>query len=359
MFEKRYRRMMEHIQPEDDLLKQTLDAAEKQNRQALRGLPVLQLTVGAFCALVLLVMIAARFLPPPRDVVASHGETPVESTTFVPLASTPGPHQDVTVTAGTATIDAEGLISVPITIKSDALVNQVCLDFTDNHPELIAASYEGDFHSYLTTAGECQIIKRFRLQEGKTLSDLGESLSFSLSEITIFRNAAYVLHWWMDLNSLPFSQMQTCEAITSCSWWKVPPNTTPGPEHINREVIQCLAPSDLSFDLGCGIAITGLGFNADNAFVIQMRVPMSLPMGSSCIAHLVYDIHGENRLISGDHLGWWSNDFAYVYHQFTFPEVSPDNLHEYRLETGITPISDIITGNWPIIIPVSEIKPTE
>lgn len=359
MFEKRYRRMMEHIQPEDDLLKQTLDAAEKQNRQALRGLPVLQLTVGAGCALVLLVMIAARFLPPPRDVVASHGETPVESTTFVPLASTPGPHQDITVTAGTATIDAEGIISVPITIKSDALVNQVCLDFTDNHPELITASYEGDFHSYLTTAGECQIIKRFRLQEGKTLSDLGESLSFSLSEITIFRNAAYVLHWWMDLNSLPFSQMQTREAITSVSWWKVPSNTTPGPEHINREVIQCLTPSDLSFDLGCGIAITGLGFNADNAFVIQMRVPMSLPMGSSCIAHLVYDIHGENRLISSDHLGWWSDDLAYVYHQFTFPEVSPDNLHEYRLGTGITPISDIITGNWPIIIPVSEINPTE
>ncbi len=359
MFENRYCSIMERIQPENDLLERTLDAAEKRNRQAPGRLPVLQLAAGAVCALVLLVIVAARILPPPRDVVASHGETPVESTTFVPLASTPAPHQDITVTTGTATIDAEGFISVPITIKGDALVNQVCLNFTDNHPELITASYEGDFHSYLTTAGECQIIKQFRLQDGKSLSDIGESLSFSLSEITVYRNAAYVLHWLMDLNSLPISQMQTCEAITSCSWWKVPENTTPGPEHINKEVIQCLAPSDLYFDLGCGIAITGLGFNADNAFVIQMRVPMSLPMGSSCIAQLRYDIHGENRLISGDHLGWWNDNFTYVYHQFTFPEVNPDNLHEYTLETGITPISDIITGNWPIIIPVSEIKPAE
>ncbi len=359
MFEKRYRRMMEHIQPEDDLLKQTLDAAEKQNRQAPGRLPVLQLTVGAVCALVLLVIVAARFLPPPRDVVASHGETPVESTTFVPLASTPGPHQNVTVTAGTATIDAEGIISVPITIKSDALVNQAMFHFTDNHPELSNASNEDEFFSFIPHAGECQIIKKFRLQDGKALSDLGESLTFSLSKITVYRNATYALHWAMNLNGFPFSEMQTREAITSVSWWKVPENTTPSPEHIHREVIQCLTPSDLSFDLGCGIAITGLGFNADNAFVIQMRVPMSLPMGSSCIAHLVYDIHGENRLISGDHLGWWSDDFTYVYHQFTFPEVSPDNLHEYRLETGITPISDIITGNWPIIIPVSEINPTE
>lgn len=359
MFEKRYRSMMEHIQPKNDLLEQTLEAAEKHNRQALGRLPVLRLTAGAVCALVLLVIAAARILPPPRDVVASHGETPVEPTTFVPLASTPAPHQDITVTAGTATIDAEGIISVPITIKGDALVNQVCLNFTDNHPELITASYEGDFHSYLTTAGECQIIKQFRLREGKSLSDIGEALSFSLSEITVFRNAAYVLHWWMALNSLPFSQMQTCEAITSCSWWKVPENTTPGPEHIHREVIQCLAPSDLYFDLGCGIAITELGFNANNAFVIQMRVPMSLPFGSSCIALLRYDIHGESRLISGDHLGWWNDDFSYVYHQFTFPEVNPDNLHEYNLETGITPISDVITGNWPITIPVSEIQPAE
>lgn len=356
MIEKRYRSMMERIQPENDLLERTLDAAETHNRQAPDRLSILRLTAGAVCALVLLVVVAARIFPPPRDVVASHGETPTESTTFVPLASTPAPHQDITVTAGTASIDAEGIISVPITIKGDALVNQVCLDFADNHPELITASYEEDFHSYLTTAGECQIIKRFHLQEGKTLSDLGENLSFSLSEITVYRNAAYVLHWFMDLNSLPVSQMQTREAITSCSWWKVPENTTPGPEHINREVIQCLSPSDLYFDLGCGIAITGLGFNADNAFVIQMRVPTSLPMGSSCIAHLMYDIHGDKRLIAGDHLGWWSDDFTYVYHQFTFPEVNPDNLHEYRLETGITPISDVITGDWPISIPVSEIQ---
>lgn len=359
MFEKRYRSMMERIQPEDDLLERTLDAAEKQNRQAPGRLPVLRLAAGAVCAFVLLVIAVARILPPPRDVVASNGETLVESTTFVPLASTPAPHQDITVTAGTATIDAEGIISVPITIKGGALVNQVCLNFTDNHPELITASYEGDFHSYLTTAGECQIIKKFRLQEGNVLSDLGENLSFSLSQITVFRNAAYVLHWWMDLNSLPFSQMQTCEAITSCSWWKVPENTTPGPEHIHREVIQCLAPSDLNFDLGCGIAITGLGFNADNAFVIQMRVPMSLPFGSSCAASLMHDINGSRRRISGDHLGWWNDDFTYVYHQFTFPEVHPDNLHEYRLETGITPISDVITGDWPITIPVSEIQMVE
>ena len=359
MLKERYRSMMERIQPEDNLLELTLDAAEKPQRHMPGKLPALRLAAGAVCAFVLLVIAAARILPPPRDMTTSNGEMLVESTTFVPLSSTPTPADDITVTAGTATIDAEGIISVPITIKGDALVNQVGLDFADNHPELITASYEGDFHSYLTTAGECQIIKRFRLQEGKTLSDLCENLSFSLSEITVYRNAAYVLHWLMDLNSLPFSQMQTCEAITSCSWWKVPENTTPGPEHINREVIQCLAPSDLYFDLGCSIAITGLGFNADNAFVIQMRVPMSLPMGSSCIALLVYDIHGEKRLISGDHLGWWSDDFTYVYHQFTFPEVSPDNLHEYHLETGITPISDIIIGNWPITIPVSEIQPAE
>ncbi len=359
MIEERYRSMMERIQPEDDLLEQTLEAAEKQNRQAPGKLLAIRLAAGAVCAFVLLVFAAARILPPPRDIVTSNGETLVESTTFFPLSSTPAPPNDITVTAGTATIDAEGIISVPITIKGDALVNQVCLDFADNHPELITASYEGDFHSYLTTAGECQIIKRFRLQEGKTLSDLGESLSFSLSEITVFRNAAYVLHWWMDLNSLPFSQMQTCEAITSVSWWKVPENTPPSPEHIHREVIQCLAPSSLYFDLGCGIAITGLGFNADNAFVIQIRVPMSLPFGSSCAASLMHDINGSRRRISGDHLGWWSDDFTYVYHQFTFLEVSPDNLHEYHLETGITPISDVITGDWPITIPVSEIKPAE
>lgn len=358
MLEERYKQISESIHADEALIDRTLDAIEASNKPRPRYASF-RVAVSVVCAIVLIAAACVNIVQPPKDIVASNGEKQTESTSFIPLSNTPAPKEIITVTAGTATIDADGIISVPLTIKGDALVNQVLFDFTDHHSELIAASHESDFLCYAIPAGECQIIKKFRLQEGKSLNDLGENLSFLLSEITVFRNAAYVLHWWMDLNSLPFSQMQTCEAITSCSWWKVPENTTPGPEHIHHEVIQRLAPSDLYFDLGCGIAITGLGFNADNAFVIQIRVPMSLPFGSSCAASLMHDINGERRLISGDHLGWWNDDFTYVYHQFTFPEVHPDNLHEYRLETGITPISDVIIGNWPIIIPISEIRNVE
>lgn len=358
MLEERYKQISENIHADEVLIDRTLDAIEASNTPRPRYASF-RVAVSVICAIVLIVAACVNIVQPPRDIVASDGENLTESTSFIPFSSTPVPKDIITVTAGTATIDAEGIISIPLTIKGDALVNQVLFDFTDHHSELIAVSHESDFLCYAISAGEFQITKKYRLQEGKSLDDLGENLSFSLSEITVFRNAAYVLHWLMDLNSLPFSRMQTCEANTSVSWWKVPENSTPGPEHIQREVIQCLAPSNLNFDLGCGICITGLGFNDDNAFMIQMCVPMSLPMGSSCIAQLVHDIDGERRLLSGEHLGWWNDSFTYVYHQFTFPEVNPDNLHEYRLETGITPISDIIAGEWPIIIPVSEIQTAE
>lgn len=78
MIEERYKRLFDKLHPKEKLLRDTLAAATRPKISR-------QWTIAAAFTIVLVVAAAFCIALPPRDVVASHGETPQHSDGFVPI----------------------------------------------------------------------------------------------------------------------------------------------------------------------------------------------------------------------------------------------------------------------------------
>lgn len=351
MSEKRYVHMFKTIHADETLIEKTLAVRDIRSHPVKSHFSALRLTAGA---VICLLAVMLTLTPPPKDVITTSSTAPASTDGFIPLSNQAD--DQVRLSVGAVTMDSNGVITIPINITGSCIQDLVRLSYSVRDPLLIADNMA--YFTYDEAANSrVDIVKRFKLQDGMTLSDLGSTLDITVHNILVAREASTMLHNNLLLSSLPRSIMEHRDVITSIRWWELPTNQKPTPDKIHREELSCLVPGDLYIDLGSEYALTAIGFNEKNELVLQLRLPTSLPRLSTVTAQLVRtDDERITSWLSFEHQGWWDDDVNYCYHEYTTPEIHPDNMDEYKLFTRTESITAWLDDGWEISIPVNEIQ---
>lgn len=344
MYKDDFHRLNETVEASEALIQRTLQAAEQRaTRKQLRPWQLAGVMAAALC-----VLVAAVFLqrPAPHDLLASNSQLPASTASFLPLASAKADVPKVTeVSAGAATINEDGTISIPVTVEGELIQDYVGLDFSQDDSLLVRADWKDDFPEP-ASRNRFTFTKNYKLQEGKTLADLGESVDFTLDMITIV-DVTETVHSDVLLSTLPQAEYVTGTVIATN------PMLRGGG---TRENIGHLVPGEPLIDLGNDCAVSAIGFNDENQLVVQLRMPAVLSWRSTCGAYTTLYSTTEwdwDRLTSwDDYVGWWSDDHAYTYWDFTFAHLSPANLGNFRLATRMEPTTAQIEGPWSLSAPL-------
>ncbi len=321
MIEERYRSMMKSIQPGEDLLDQTLEAAENPSRKAPGKLSALRLAVGAVCAFVLIVTAALRLLPPPRDVVASTGETAAQSEAFLPLPSKI-PSDDLSLSVSDVAISNENKLTFILTLSGDRVDSQTIIDYEEHTQEMPFRTtsvvrldpVEGQ------SEHEQRIQFTIELQEGASLSNLGSVLNMAVTQYT---SGDYVetLEPDFDWATFPFS----------------------------------LENSDCVLEISKNSVITAIGFSEDGHFTVRLRWDDMTPDQRYSVIWLTRSNPetGETE----EHyfkLGRQYYEGPIWYYDYTFG-LSREELEGWQLVIHTFFTGEIIRGTWPFMVDLTHL----
>lgn len=340
MYKDAFHRLNESVEASERLIQHTLQAAEQRaSHKQIRPWQLAGALAAALCVLVAAVLLQR---PAPKDLVASNGELPTATGGFLPLSSTrPDAAQELSITAGAATITENGVISIPITVKGACIQDHVRLDFSHDNSLLSPADGQDQFPQP-ANEGLFTFAKNYKLAEGKELDDLNGHVNFSVDTV-ILVDVKEALHRDILLSTLPMAEYETSAVIA----------TNPSPEGGGaREVHGHLVPGEPLIDLGHGCAVSAIGFNEQNQLVVQLRMPAELPWESTCGAFITPSATAQwdwNSLTPWDaYLGWWDDDLSCIYRDFTFAQISPTKLDDIRLATKADPVIAEIKGPWAL-----------
>lgn len=321
MFEERYKRVTEGIHADEDLIERTLDAAETPPTKAIPRHRGFRLAIGAVCIFVLLVVAVAHIVPPPKDVVASNGETPGNSEEFLPLPSKL-PSDDLILSVSDVTLSKENELTFILTLAGDRVDSRTIIDYEE---------YTQAFPFGTTSVGmldpvegqsehEQRIKFTMELQEGTSLSNLGSALNMAVTQYT---SGDYVetLEPDFDWATFPFS----------------------------------LENSDCIFEISKNSVITAIGFSEDGNFTVRLRWDDMSPDQRYSVIWLTRTNPqtGEPEELYLKQ-GWQYYEGPIWYYDYTFG-LGREELDGWQLVIHTFFTGEIIHGNWPFTVDLTHL----
>lgn len=357
MIEERYNRLMEGLGPSQELVQQTLAGARKRKLQPGAWKPVM---VCVLCVM----MVAGAALWRVLETAATQSQSASQpDATAAPLQPSADVSERITVTPGTPFIivedytfyppDKAGQLCFPFEVAG-AGVNASTYVYASppEYPGLIHAgtSFQRDYIP--EKEGTVNAAIRMRLAEGVSTDALTGTVMLTVNEISLCSQHEAVTHHNLLLSDVPKAQEETRTVVQHYVRAVLEDGSYGPPYALDPQETQLLVPGEPVIQLSGGMAITAIGFDhTSGALIVQARIPLSLPEGSTCNVMLtpVEDDSGSSN--SGwvhwqKERPWYDEDNGCRYVEFIFLNVNRSNYAGYSLRTFTHPIDEIITGPW-------------
>ncbi|MBQ7850364.1 MAG: hypothetical protein IJ343_11615 [Clostridia bacterium] len=357
MFEERYNRLMEGLEPSQELVKQTITEAGQRKPQTGAWKPVI---VCMLCVM----MVAGAALWRVMHTVAAHNQHASQpDDTAVLLQPSDDASERITVTPGTPYFigenhplfhpDQEGQLCFPFEVSGSGVNGSTCV-YTDfpEYPGLINAgsSFQRDYSP--ESEGTVNAAIRMRLADGVSPESLTGTLTLLVNEVTLCSQHEAITHHDLLLSNVPKSREET-RTVVQHYGRTVLEDGSYGPLHaLDPQETQVLIPGDPFIELSGGMAVTAIGFEHKTGYlVVQVRIPLSLPEGSTCNVMLTPVEDGTGSSNGGwvhwhRERPWYDEANGYRYVEFIFMSANRSNYTNYSLRTFAHPIDEIITGPW-------------
>ena len=367
MIDERYNNMMKDVEPSQELVQRTLRAGKRQHPPAEAWKPML---VIALCVMMVAGAAAWRVMH-----TTDSGSQPASQpdTTDAPSQPASDATERITVTSGKPYIIGEGAqdpsfgeegeLCFPMVVTGDGINSSTCFYFdTPEYPGLIhtrtafrrehAPDEEGTAHPSI----------HMRLADGVAVGDLTGTVVLSLTEISLCSQHEAITHHDLLLGEVPIAREET-RTVVQYYGRTIQEDGSYGPLHaLDPQETQLLVPGEPIVELAGGMAITAIGFEQKSGhLVIQARIPLSLPGGSTCNVLLTPVEDGTGSSDSGwrhcyRERPWYDETNGYRYVEFIFMSVNRVNYTRYSLRTVAHPIDEIVTGPWTLTYDLDAIK---
>lgn len=363
MLEERYNNMMEGVELSPELVQRTLRATRPHRKQTGAWKPML---VIALC--VVMVVGAAAW----RITQIAHLANHPASQATDPESSI-DPADRFTVTPGTPYIIGEGTpdsafgeagdLCFPLIITGDGLNSSTYFVIEPPvHPGLIHAGTAFRQNYAPDEEGTAYPSIRMRLADGIAVEDLTGTVTMCLKEISLCSQHEAITHHALDLSTVPLAREET-RTVVQYYGRTVQEDGSYGPLHaLDPQETQLLVPGEPIVELAGGMAITAIGFEQKSGhLVIQARIPLSLPGGSTCNVLLTPVEDGTGSSDGGwvhwnRERPWYDEANGYRYVEFIFADANRSNYTNYSLRTFTHPIDEIITGPWTLTYDLDAIE---
>lgn len=311
MFEERYERMMEGVEPSPELLQRTLQAGKARRTRTAAWKPVL---VAALC--VLLVAGAAAWR------VMNTGSTPLPVTTRNDVPAIRPASDELTLSISDVTLVSEHELTFILTLQGDQLDPLTSIDY-----RLEGLRYAGSSYMLLEPSeGQPSDVQRFLFtltrDDRPILEGAEDTLQLSIP-------------WYTS------GDTQT-ETIHDIDWSTVTAAELP-------RVGSPLIP------LGGDVALTALAYTEADGLSVQLRWPQDSCETTMAFPQLVRADTGE---YPDKFIPWATTQYTaegYILHNTTF-QVTRSELADLRLITYTSLTGRVITGDWRTTIDLTALK---
>ncbi len=353
MFEKRYERAASAIHPPEALVRRTLEKIAADDRHPAL-IPAGLRRIAAFVAALVLVVFAVRLALPQDDVTHPASSTPL---------SRPPEAAGYVFTPGTPYLDEEGRLVTPFSVTgagvnayTQILLRDTTVLFPHPHPNATRFAPETQPDYGKDYAADPTLDAQFQLSrdDGFTPENTELTFTFNLERITLCSDHRWVIHDTFDLSAQPLTIEQRKALILNPTQYYYFLDT-PDPDH--RAMTYFLTPGEPLLDLGRGAAITAIGYNHQHNLVVQARVPADWLTGSYYFEMLETDTGGETEWLFASETRVWHDDaLQYAYIESVYDDVTKENVADYRLNTIVHPVDQIIEGPWTLTFDLTRLN---
>lgn len=359
MFEERYNRMIESVEPSQELVRRTKKAAQPRKAQAGAWKPVV------VCVLCVMMMAGAALWKVMHTAASTSQPASQPDTTEMPPQSTDDVTERITVTAGqpyiigegaqTSSFGEEGELCFPLIVTGDGINSSTYFHLDPPvHPGLIhtRTAFRRDYAP--DEDGTAYPSIHMRLADGVAVEDLTGTVVLLVQEISLCSQHEAITHHDLRLGDVPIAREET-RTVVQYYGRTIQEDGSYGPLHaLDPQETQLLVPGDPIVELSGGMAITAIGFDSQSGhLVVQARIPLSLPEGSTCNVGLTPVEDGTGSSDGGwihwsRERPWYDEENGYRYVEFVFWGINRANYTDYSLRTYSHPVDEIVTGPWTL-----------
>lgn len=367
MLEERYNNLMEGVVPSPELVQRTLRATRPHRKQTGAWKPML---VIALCVVMVVGAAAWRVI---HTAATQNQPTSQSDTNPGPPPSAGDTTERITVTPGTPYFigedhpfyppDKAGQLCFPYEVTGSG-VNGFTEVYADppEYPGLIHAG-ASFYRDYATEKeGTTNAAIRMRLAEGISADSLTGTVTLNVNIVTLCSQHEAITHHDLLLIDVPKAHEET-RTVVQYYGRTVQEDGSYGPLHaLDPQETQLLVPGEPIVELADGMAITAIGFEQKfGHLVVQVRIPLALPEGSTCNVMLTPVEDGTGSSDSGwvhwnRERPWYDEANGYRYVEFIFADANRSNYTNYSLRTFTHPIDEIITGPWTLTYDLDAIE---
>ncbi len=256
------------------------------------------------------------------------------------------PADSIRLEAGQATIDAKGKITIPIFVRGDGIDQQSIPDLDLPYHQAFAngTGWGGANRLAPADGDDPHATVTLPLKEGYSLADLGESLTVSMTSVSIGNKYVQTLHDELKWKDIPLSGF-------------VDHSFGAEPYIVVRPV---LVTGEPIIDFGGGMAVTAIGFNAEGKLTIQTQAATVLPLNSDCHVTLFSDgdpaTEEDDRWLFSTGCNAWEDKESGFYFRDDIYDVTRDELDQYVMLSFVQYIGQLIEGEWQLTVPISDIQ---